>query len=111
MTDADAVSKKLLLLVVSSGHPRRWETFEIKRLRKCEYQHCYRARVLVVESPVFTDEVQLQHRVRKVLEFLPLRSLRLKDVCHGLVTDLYIAPSSRFAVASAGAMARASLTS
>ena len=110
LTDADGVSKKLLLLVVPSGQPRRWDTVEIKRLRKCEYQQCYRTRVIVIESPVFSDEVQLQQMVRKVLEFLPLRSLRLKDVCHGLVTDLYRSSSSRCAVASGGAMASASLT-
>ena len=67
LTDADGVSKQLLLLVEPGGHPRRWGTFLIKRLRKCELQECYRARVIVVESPVFCDDVQLRHMVRKIL--------------------------------------------
>ena len=106
---ADRVAKHLLLFVEPAGHPKRWDTVVIKRLRKCEYQECYRSRVVVTESPVFSDEVQLRHMVRKVLEFLPLRSLRLKDVCHGMLSDLTRPSRFTFAVVAGGAMASASL--
>jgi hypothetical protein len=88
LNDSDGDSKKLLLLVEPSGKPRRWETFVIKRLRKCEYQECYRSRVVVSESPVFKDELQLRRTVGSILRFLPLRTLRLKDVVHGRLADL-----------------------
>ena len=107
LTDADGVQKQLLLLVEPGGHPKRWGTFVIKRLRKCEFQECYRMRVVVVESPVFGDDVQLRHMVRKILEFLPLRSLRLNDVCHGKLADV-CRPASRWSAAAArGARASA----
>ena len=109
LADADGVSKQLLLLVKPAGHPKRWDTFEIERLRKCEYQECYRARVIVTESPVFSGDVPLRHMVRKVFEFLPLRSLRLKDVCHGKLSDLSRPSSCMYAVVAGGAMASASL--
>ena len=100
LTDADGLQKQLLLLVEPGGHPRRWGTFVIKRLRKCEFQECYRMRVVVVESPVFGDDVQLRDMVRKILEFLPLRSLRLNDVCHGKLADV-CRPASRWSAAAA----------
>ena len=55
LTDSDGGAKKLLLLVEPSGNPRCWKTFVIKRLRKCEYQECYRMNVVVAECPVFKD--------------------------------------------------------
>ena len=109
LTDADGVSKQLLLLVEPGGHPRRWGTFLIKRHRKCEFQECYRARVIVEESPVFCDDVPLRLMVRKILQFLPLRSLRLKDVCHGKLADLSRPPSCFSSVAAGGARASASV--
>ena len=87
LTDSDGDAKKLLLLVEPSGKPRCWETFVIKRLRKCEYQECYRSNVVVAECPVFKDELQLRRIVGSILPFLPLRSLRLKDVVHGRLAD------------------------
>ncbi len=46
---------------------------------------------------MFSGEVQLRHMVRKVLEFVPLRSLRLMDVSIGMLSDL--TRPSRFTVA------------
>ena len=88
LTDSDGGAKKLLLLVEPSGNPRCWETFVIKRLRKCEYQECYRMNVVVAECPVFKGELQLRPIVNSILRVLPLRSLRLKDVVHGRLADL-----------------------
>ena len=59
LTDADRVAKQLLLFVEPAGHPKRWDTVVIKRLRKCEYQECYRSRVIVTESPVFSDDSRM----------------------------------------------------
>lgn len=94
LSDVDSVQKPLLLLVEPAGQPRRWETFVIKRLRRCEMSELYHSRVITIESPPFRDEIQLRDTVRKILQFIPLRLLRLNDVCHGMLSDLSMASSS-----------------
>ena len=84
-------------------------TFLIKQHRKCEFQECYRARAIVEESPVFCDDVPLRLMVRKILKFLPLRSLQLKDDCHGKQADVSRPPSCFSSVAAGGARASASV--
>ena len=88
LSDVDSVQKPLLLLVEPAGQPRRWETFVIKRLRRCEWSEVYHSRVITIESPPFRDEIQLRDTIRKVLAFIPLRNLRLTDVCHGMLSDI-----------------------
>jgi hypothetical protein len=94
LSDVDTIQKPLLLLVEPAGQPRRWETFVIKRLRRCEMSELYHSRVITIESPPFRDEIQLRDTVRKILQFIPLRLLRLNDVCHGMLSDLSMASSS-----------------
>lgn len=94
LSDVDSVQKPLLLLVEPAGQPRRWETFVVKRLRRCEMSELYHSRIITIESPPFTDEIQLRDTVRKILQFIPLRLLRLNDVCHGMLSDLSMASSS-----------------
>jgi hypothetical protein len=94
LSDADSVQKPLLLLVEPAGQPRRWETFVVKRLRRCEVSDLYHSRIITIESPPFTNEIQLRDTVRKILQFIPLRLLRLNDVCHGMLSDLSMASSS-----------------
>jgi hypothetical protein len=94
LSDVNSVQKPLLLLVEPAGQPRRWETFVVKRLRRCEMSELYHSRIITIESPPFTDEIQLRDTVRKILQFIPLRLLRLNDVCHGMLSDLSMASSS-----------------
>ena len=87
LLDSDNTTK-ILMLLVEPGGTQGWDTFIIKKLRRCVYKECFRSRMVDTQFPIFNNVEQLRLVVRALLAWIVAQPVRLSHICSGRWQDL-----------------------